>query len=270
MNGGFEVVGIAASEVRLWCAAAGLGLRERRARENELRRLWANGDSRPEWCLLAREGMVPLGALLLLKEDRDGHTLLVDGLSLPWAGAWRGLGRRILTAAADTARQSGARALAWHLPMELKPDPAPLAGEMGFVEDGHRCRSLLEPTTAPPAAAGAVTGWNEDLASRLADLPAGQQEFWRDGGDLLLSAGSGHSALLALCDGEGSATLLGPALETPETPLIFGQLLAGLWRHGVRRIELEMAGAEAPGWFVSTGSVPARRLSVIRCTRREL
>ena len=267
MTGGFEVVGITAGEVRLWCAAAGLGLRERRARENELRRLWASGDSRPEWCLLAREGMVPLGALLLLKEDREGHTLLVDGLSLPWKGAWRGLGRRMLTAAMDTARRSGALALAWHLPLELKPDPAPLALEMGFVEDGHRSRSLLELAAAPPAAPGVRTGWHTELEPRLEDLPAGQQEFWREGGDLLLSAGTGRNALLALCDGEGFATLLGPAAENPEAAGIFGQLLAGLWRYGVRRIELETAGAEAPDWFVSEGSAPAQRLSVIRCTR---
>lgn len=151
---GLVVGGITPDRIRLWCNAGSHGLRERRERENELRRLWHSGDCRPEWCLLAREGLVPLGALRLLKEDAAGRTLLVDELNLPWQGAWRGLGRRLLAVAVETARRAGAATLAWQVPLDARPDPGPLALDLGFRPTGTRVRHELEPAPGQAGLAG--------------------------------------------------------------------------------------------------------------------
>ncbi|MCA9786015.1 MAG: hypothetical protein KDC10_04315 [Calditrichaeota bacterium] len=251
----FRVSGIRADELRLWSSAVqAQGLRERRAHENRIRRLWKSGESRPEWCLLAREGMVPLGSMLLLREDRGVQGLLVDELNLPWQGAWRGLAKRLLAAAIDTARAAGARQLVWHLPSRITPDPEPAALERGFVAESPRTRFRLDLASAGSPGEEVRSGWIEGLDALVLELPEGQRESWRDAGDSLLSTGGSQPVLAALNDGDGGAEILAgenPELD-PQRAIQFPSLVHALYRRGCRRLELECTGAQAPDWFGQT------------------
>lgn len=113
-----------------------------------LKAMWANGESKPEWCFLIEENDEAVGRIGFFKVDGQDDNLAILGWTLPWDGDYADLGTQSLAACLQQLMADGVRSVARELHSHwptLAQQKSVLEG-VGFRPIQDQCVYLLEPT----------------------------------------------------------------------------------------------------------------------------